>query len=109
MNAVKILFMKEVKSYLSNSMTYIAAGIFSFVLGLLFFHSLMLSKGTYQSQITLQAMRPIFGNINLLMIFISPLITMKLFSEEKKLGTLCLLYTSPSPRDKRQSRMPSSA
>ena len=25
------------------------------------------------------------------------------------LGTACLLYTSPSPRDKRQSRMPSSA
>ena len=24
-------------------------------------------------------------------------------------GGLCLLYTSPSPRDKRQSRMPSSA
>ena len=24
-------------------------------------------------------------------------------------GDLCLLYTSPSPRDKRQSRMPSSA
>ena len=24
-------------------------------------------------------------------------------------GHLCLLYTSPSPRDKRQSRMPSSA
>ena len=25
------------------------------------------------------------------------------------LDALCLLYTSPSPRDKRQSRMPSSA
>ena len=25
------------------------------------------------------------------------------------LVTVCLLYTSPSPRDKRQSRMPSSA
>ena len=24
-------------------------------------------------------------------------------------GDVCLLYTSPSPRDKRQSRMPSSA
>ena len=24
-------------------------------------------------------------------------------------GKVCLLYTSPSPRDKRQSRMPSSA
>ena len=26
-----------------------------------------------------------------------------------ELDTICLLYTSPSPRDKRQSRMPSSA
>ena len=25
------------------------------------------------------------------------------------MGHICLLYTSPSPRDKRQSRMPSSA
>ena len=25
------------------------------------------------------------------------------------ISTVCLLYTSPSPRDKRQSRMPSSA
>ena len=25
------------------------------------------------------------------------------------MGGICLLYTSPSPRDKRQSRMPSSA
>ena len=29
--------------------------------------------------------------------------------EEVPLGEDCLLYTSPSPRDKRQSRMPSSA
>ena len=27
----------------------------------------------------------------------------------KKIQDTCLLYTSPSPRDKRQSRMPSSA
>ena len=27
----------------------------------------------------------------------------------KKADSSCLLYTSPSPRDKRQSRMPSSA
>ena len=36
----------------------------------------------------------------------------KIISEpiiEKKQSTICLLYTSPSPRDKRQSRMPSSA
>ena len=28
---------------------------------------------------------------------------------KKELSNDCLLYTSPSPRDKRQSRMPSSA
>ena len=34
-----------------------------------------------------------------------------MISEELRHGVLCacLLYTSPSPRDKRQSRMPSSA
>ena len=29
--------------------------------------------------------------------------------DEATLDHICLLYTSPSPRDKRQSRMPSSA
>ena len=41
----------------------------------------------------------------------------RLLEEKKKekvkrtiiLSSVCLLYTSPSPRDKRQSRMPSSA
>ena len=32
-----------------------------------------------------------------------------LFDSMLGLNTTCLLYTSPSPRDKRQSRMPSSA
>ena len=31
------------------------------------------------------------------------------FTREKAYRKSCLLYTSPSPRDKRQSRMPSSA
>ena len=30
-------------------------------------------------------------------------------SEHESVNMACLLYTSPSPRDKRQSRMPSSA
>ena len=30
-------------------------------------------------------------------------------NSKEALNTTCLLYTSPSPRDKRQSRMPSSA
>ena len=35
---------------------------------------------------------------------------LSLLNEERKEAFVnCLLYTSPSPRDKRQSRMPSSA
>ena len=33
----------------------------------------------------------------------------KVSPQYKKVTETCLLYTSPSPRDKRQSRMPSSA
>ena len=33
----------------------------------------------------------------------------KLEADTPKISEICLLYTSPSPRDKRQSRMPSSA
>ena len=33
----------------------------------------------------------------------------QLFENPHKMSEGCLLYTSPSPRDKRQSRMPSSA
>ena len=32
-----------------------------------------------------------------------------MFFTEYSMNNICLLYTSPSPRDKRQSRMPSSA
>ena len=35
--------------------------------------------------------------------------TLSTISNENKVSGYCLLYTSPSPRDKRQSRMPSSA
>ena len=37
------------------------------------------------------------------------LLQLLLFLDEILEFCLCLLYTSPSPRDKRQSRMPSSA
>ena len=31
------------------------------------------------------------------------------FKPQEKLASACLLYTSPSPRDRQKSRMPSSA
>ena len=40
---------------------------------------------------------------------LSKLLGCQLYLKHEQLQHTCLLYTSPSPRDKRQSRMPSSA
>ena len=45
---------------------------------------------------------PLYGNV-----IFEPVGSLKQLNEID--NTICLLYTSPSPRDKRQSRMPSSA
>ena len=46
---------------------------------------------------------------NLFQIVTFDILPKKLFNNEHKLLTTCLLYTSPSPRDPWKSRMPSSA
>ncbi len=45
--------------------------------------------------VNLMLIRPYFWNIALISLFTLPLITMRLFSEEKRQGTVELLYTSP--------------
>ena len=42
-----------------------------------------------------QIIRPLLGNITILGLFFVPLITMRLFAEEKRTGTIELLTTSP--------------
>ena len=61
-----------------------------------------------QSRLMSQALRKLTGSIsntNTMMIFINQ-IRMKI---GVMFGSPCLLYTSPSPRDAHESRMPSSA
>ena len=41
--------------------------------------------------------------------YFDPFLMLDEFGSENSEDYICLLYTSPSPRDKRQSRMPSSA
>ena len=52
-----------------------------------------------------------FPKYNLFLLIIGPLVAIGLwlFSNKTKMGKICLLYTSPSPRDVEESRMPSSA
>jgi ABC-2 type transport system permease protein len=98
------LWKKEVESYFSSPLAYVLIGLFSLITGTFFFNLLV----TYLDGI--QAITPemaqdisfveevvlkLFANINFLFLIFIPLITMKLFSEEKRLETLDLYWLSP--------------
>ena len=42
-----------------------------------------------------QVVRPLLSNVNVIGLFLIPMITMRLFAEEKRSGTIELLATSP--------------
>ena len=95
MNAIFLLYAREIKSRFTSPMIYILAAIFSGMLGYLFF-SLFLEANRLQNiSIESAVIRPLFGNINALLIFIIPLLSMKSFSEEKRQATINLLFLSP--------------
>ncbi|MBC7190317.1 ABC transporter permease subunit, partial [Candidatus Aerophobetes bacterium] len=100
------IFKKELKSYFTSPIAFALLCVFLVICGYFFYRSLV-----YFSFLSLQAgydsslqstvnvneivLRPLFSNISFIMIFFIPLVTMRLFSEEKKLGTLELLLSYP--------------
>ena len=100
---------KELKSYFYSPIAYVVITIFLAVTGYLFYNSMaafstisfqaqadpMLAKQANLLNITENVVRPLFGLISMVMLMMMPLLTMRLFSEEKKAGTLELL---PTPR-----------
>ena len=85
------IFAKEVNGFLNSLIAYIVMGVFLTSMGLLmwvFPESSVLDYG-YAEMDTLFSMSPY------VFIFLIPAITMKSFAEEKKMGTLELLFTKP--------------
>jgi len=79
---------RELKAYLTSPMAYIVICIFLALAGLFF--SVLSSAAYYETSIS--------GFLNwgsLVLLLMSAVITMRLISEERKLGTLELLLTSP--------------
>ena len=94
MKKVMILAKKEMKDSFSSPLIYVLAGLFSLMMGWLFFNYLLQSKEMTTTSMTQGVITPIFGNINFIFIFLCPLITMRSFAEEKKQFTLDLLLRS---------------
>jgi len=102
---VKSIFKKEIKIYFTSPIAYVVLFIFSFLTGYLFYnlvayYSLYSTRYSYQfSWMTFSPTemiaKPLFHNMAITSLFILPLLTMRLFSEEKKTDTIELLFTYP--------------
>jgi ABC-2 type transport system permease protein len=101
---ISLIMKKEVKSFFKSPMAFVLSGLFSLVIGWIFFNLLMgyieniqaLPTGV-QSQLKFinAVVIKLFGNMNFLLMMICPVITMKIFSEEKRDNTLDLYFASP--------------
>ncbi len=101
---------REMKSYFSSPVAYVVTGLFLLIAGI-FFYLIITNFVQYcmradmQAQyyrmappklnVNMMAIRPFFHNMSLFALFFLPFITMRLYSEEKKTGTIELLLTSP--------------
>lgn len=94
LSGIFILSKKEIKDFFASPLVYILSGVFFLVLGWLFFNYIISAKEITTGTLTNRVLLPVFGNMNFIFLFFAPLITMKLFSEEKKMGTISLLYQS---------------
>ena len=91
MNTVKHLFLKELTNYFKTPLGYVFLVIFLFGIGYLTFEP---GRGSFFH--TREAsMNSFFRYIPWMLLFLIPAVSMKLWSEERKSGTIELLFTMP--------------
>lgn len=87
---VLIVFRREVGQYFTSPFAYVIAAATLLLTGLLFNRDLAVSMGTKAAEPSLVPVVLAFT-----MVFFAPLLTMRLFAEERREGTLELLLTAP--------------
>lgn len=92
MNNIIAIARKELKVYFSAPLFYVVTALFILVTGL-FFALTILSPNATGSQT--ENLRSTFNTSLFVMIFLGPLLTMRLISQEKQEGTIELLLTNP--------------
>ena len=100
-----IIAKRDFKSYFTSPIAYIVIAGFMVIMGWMFFFNLShfnMQNMQYQQfnmgksiSITEGIIRPLYGNMNVIFLFLVPFITMRLFAEERKMHTIELLMTSP--------------
>ena len=106
MRNIWIICRKELRSYFVSPVAYILLVMFAVIFGFFFWNSAGLFREhghgsadarakQFPMNLNEQVVRPLLSNINVIGLFFIPMITMRLFAEEKRSGTIELLATSP--------------
>lgn len=105
MRNVLVICRKELGSYFASPIAYILLTLFGVIFGYFFWVVLgsfinysmeaQMSGSYYPMNLNEQIIRPLLSNVAVIGLFFIPMITMRLFAEEKRSGTIELLATSP--------------
>jgi ABC-2 type transport system permease protein len=105
MKNIWIICRKELNSYFVSPVAYLLLLMFALIFGFFFWNALgyfviygmesQLRGQMMPMNVNEQVIRPLLSNVSVIGLFFIPLITMRLFAEEKRNGTIELLATSP--------------
>jgi ABC-2 type transport system permease protein len=105
MRNVWIICCKELRSYFVSPIAYLLLGMFAVVFGFFFWNAVgffvfegmeaQMRGGMFPMNVNEQVIRPLVSNVSVIGLFLIPMITMRLFAEEKRSGTIELLATAP--------------
>src|SRR6266481_3795737 len=105
MRNIWIICRKELRSYFVSPIAYLLLTMFAVIFGFFFWNSLgyfvirtmeaQMSGQTFSVNLNEYIIRPLLSNVSVIGLFLIPMITMRLFAEEKRTGTIELLATSP--------------
>lgn len=105
MHQILLIARKDLRSYFHSPIAYVVTATFLLLVGWMFsnlFSYFAQALNQYAAvnfgeKPTLDdgVIRPLFGNINVILLFVAPFVTMRLVAEEKKDHTIQLLLTAP--------------
>lgn len=105
MRNIWTIYKKELNSYFVSPIAYILLLMFALIFGFFFWNALgmfiyygmesQMRGQAFPMNVNEQVIRPLLSNISVVGLFFIPMITMRLFAEEKRNGTIELLATSP--------------
>jgi ABC-2 type transport system permease protein len=100
------VFKKEMRLYFTSPVAWVVMTIFLFIAGYFFysifaFYTMASMQSAMNPQmgrdlnVTDSVLRPLFSNMSVILLLLMPLMTMRLFAEERRSGTIELLLTYP--------------